>query len=652
MADRNPAPGATPAPSASTLQATLVTGGVACGKTELLVQRAMALLEDGTKPEELLVLCASPTAALEFGRRLQRAAAEAGVTGAEDVEAITPLEAALQVLADEEAVAWSGREPRVLTTYEEAILAEDMKVSGIKNRRLREMQGFFSRCWTELADDDPDWLITDEEVRIHALLKDSLAFLCAYHVAEVGPFAVRYLRQHASARVAHARKHLLADDFTRMNRASQLLAGLLAEESITVAGDPCACIEAHDPHPYAAGLDEFAEANPGLEHIELEQTHCSQAVARHVRPLMERKGMPQLAWQPAPDARAGSVQAIAGADAGDEVAQTAQTVATALEGGLEPSDIVIAVPNDVWAANIARALQALGVRCAALSSKPPVRSNVCKPAACAQPRFLTALDLVAAPGDALAWRCWCGYGDPLAHSAAFIGLRAWAQERGLGLASALRLAAGGQGYAPEGLADAPGLQQVVERYREGRALIEEVQGLEGRALLDALAGAVGGRAGASAGGVAPSLARLCLAEGEDDSAAAMAARARNRQLCRGAAAGGAVRIVPYDQTCGLSPQLLLVTGFVNGFIPRHSYFEADSVDPAKRVRELERSTRSAYALAGKAQEKLVVSWFTSMELDAASRLDLKIERIGLRDGVRTCTIAPSELLEIMQSGNC
>ena len=652
MADRNPAPGATPAPSVYAPQATLVTGGVACGKTELLVQRAVALLEGGAKPGELLVLCASPTAALEFGRRLQGAATAAGVAGAEGVEALTPHQAALQVLADEEAVAWTGREPRVLTTCEEAILAEDMKVSGIKNRRLREMQGFFHRCWTELADDDPDWLITDEEVRIHTLLKGNLAFLRAYQPAEVGPFAVRYLRQNEHARATHARKHVLADDFTRMNRASQLLASLLAAESITVAGDPCACIETHDPHPYAAGLEEFAEANPNLERIELSQAHCATAVAQRVQPLLARKGMPRLSWQPAPGVRAGSVQTIAGTDAGDEVAQVAQAVAAALEGGLAPESIVIAVPNDTWAANIARALRALGVACAALSAQPPVRGNVHKLAACAPARLLTALDLVADPQCALAWRCWCGYGDPLARSAAFIGLRTWAQERGLGLASALELAAGTQGHAPEGLADAPGLQQVVECYREGRALIEKVQGLRGRALLDALAGAVGGRAAAPAGGVAPSLARLCLAKGQDDSAAAMAARARSRQLCRGAAAGGAVRIVPYDQICGLSPQLLVVTGFVNGFIPRHSYFEADSVDPAKRVHELERSTRSAYTLAGKAQEKLVVSWFNSMELDAASRLDLKIERIGLRDGVRTCTIAPSELLSIMQDNDC
>ncbi len=36
----------------------------------------------------------------------------------------------------------------------------------------------------------------------------------------------------------------------------------------------------------------------------------------------------------------------------------------------------------------------------------------------------------------------------------------------------------------------------------------------------------------------------------------------------------AVAVVPYDLACGFSPSLLVVAGFVNGFIPSRDYFDA------------------------------------------------------------------------------
>ena len=44
--------------------------------------------------------------------------------------------------------------------------------------------------------------------------------------------------------------------------------GLLASESLTIAGCAHECTDAYDSYPFEQGLDLFAEANPACERIE------------------------------------------------------------------------------------------------------------------------------------------------------------------------------------------------------------------------------------------------------------------------------------------------------------------------------------------------------------------------------------------------
>ena len=215
-------------------EALLVTGGVGTGKTQRLVERAAALLAENAAAGNVLVLCATPQAARLFSERLT---ARVGAERAAGATVATARALALDVLADDGARRWSGREPRLLTAFEETFLMEDMKVSGLRPKRLREMLKFFYRSWTELADDDPDWLLPGEETDVHTLLKENLAFMRAVVEPEAANLAARYLREHDEARAAHSYAHVLMDDYACASRASQTLANLVATCSITVAGD-------------------------------------------------------------------------------------------------------------------------------------------------------------------------------------------------------------------------------------------------------------------------------------------------------------------------------------------------------------------------------------------------------------------------------
>ena len=625
----------------SQVAATRIVGGVGTGKTQELINRAVKALKQGAKVTDVLVLCATPQAALAFKARLDAAAKAAGVSAA-DVAVTTPRALALDVMGDAEAIRWSGREPRLLTDYEKLFLLEDMKVSGLRPKRLREMLKFFYRSWTELADDDEDWLLAGEESNIHELVKANLAFTRSILEPELGNLAVNYLRSHAGARDAHAFAHVFVDDYQRISKASQLLAGLVARESLTIAGDRVACVEVYDSYPYTAGLDEFMDAHAGVADVELTECRTCAAGAQATAKLLADPAVESVAFRPADSAAAGATEVLDFPEPENEFVGVAKRVADAVAEGASPADVVVAVPNGIWARNITKALLAAKVPAHILTDRQPVRGDIRDNARCVPAHVLTALDLVANPENALAWRCWCGYNDWLANSSAIANLRTYADEHNEGLVAALRDVLGGAQAVGTGEIDhVVGAKRVADAHAAGLFVIEAAARLEGSALLDKLAELVTGEARATAPAVVRS---LCLAS-EDNSAAAMAARFRARLLAPTIDAADAVQVVPYDQVAGLSPKMLVVAGFVAGFIPCREYYDSAEIPLDKQEREHEKDVRRVYALAGKASQKLVVSRFGMTDLETAGRLKLHIGRIRLQNGTRMCIIPPSDFTE-------
>ena len=625
----------------SQVAATRIVGGVGTGKTQELINRAVKALKQGAKVTDVLVLCATPQAALAFKARLDAAAKAAGVSAA-DVAVTTPRALALDVMGDAEAIRWSGREPRLLTDYEKLFLLEDMKVSGLRPKRLREMLKFFYRSWTELADDDEDWLLAGEESNIHELVKANLAFTRSILEPELGNLAVNYLRSHAGARDAHAFAHVFVDDYQRISKASQLLAGLVARESLTIAGDRVACVEVYDSYPYTAGLDEFMDAHAGVAGVELTECRTCAAGAQATAKLLADPAVESVAFRPADSAAAGATEVLDFPEPENEFVGVAKRVADAVAEGASPADVVVAVPNGIWARNITKALLAAKVPAHILTDRQPVRGDIRDNARCVPAHVLTALDLVANPENALAWRCWCGYNDWLANSSAIANLRTYADEHNEGLVAALRDVLGGAQAVGTGEIDhVVGAKRVADAHAAGLFVIEAAARLEGSALLDKLAELVTGEARATAPAVVRS---LCLAS-EDNSAAAMAARFRARLLAPTIDAADAVQVVPYDQVAGLSPKMLVVAGFVAGFIPCREYYDSAEMPLDKQEREHEKDVRRVYALASKASQKLVVSRFGMTDLETAGRLKLHIGRIRLQNGTRMCIIPPSDFTE-------
>ncbi len=632
---------------APTPTAALIEGGVGCGKTAALIARVATFLEDGAAPEDMLVLAATPDAARVLGARLTEAAGERGAA----IEVTCAREVALGLLASEEGRAFSGRAGRLVTPLELGFIMEDMKTSGLKQRRLREMLKFFYRNWTELAggaDDDDRWLIPGEEADTHALLKDVLRFTGGILEPEAAAMAVRFLLACPEVLASAQRTHVLVDDYQMHSRASQHLANLLARDSVTVAADPTAVVEVFDSYPYGEGIGEFTQANEGCERIVLETSHACPAAARaanHLRTSLDAGAAPSDT-----ETEGASFTALEAADPAAEMAAVADAVQVALEAGTNPSSIYILAFHPAWERRIARALEARGIAAAL-----PIRGRVAAGDyrdldRCAPARLLTALALVADPTDALAWRAWCGFGDYLANSAAFADMRAEGETQGKGLVAMLEKVAVA---APEEGFPGTGIGRILDAYRAGRALVERLQGLEGNELIGALADALDLSAEERERTVQLASALTAPEPGVNapSDARAMIARARQRMNAPVfETTEGHVLIGDSAHLTGLTPATLVLCGFVNGFFPTRDFFDATVTTPDKQKLVRATDTRRLYAAAGKATQRLAASWFTSIGLVEAETLKLEIGRVKLRRGERIAVTAPSIYLADIDPG--
>ncbi|MCD8200298.1 MAG: AAA family ATPase [Coriobacteriaceae bacterium] len=661
----------------TTVQAQCITGGSGSGKTQRVVEAVGSALETGVSATDILVLCASPLSCQALRRRLSEFLGAAAAGKVQDIEVTTPREYALRILADTEAIAWSGRQPRILAPFEETFLMEDLKVSTVRSKRLREMLKFFYRSWTELADDEEDWLVTEEERLVHRMLKDALDDTGALLEPEVANLAVGYLRSHEDARQRHGRPYVFIDDYLHLSRASQILGTLLATDSITVAGDRYASTQVFDSYPYADGFDDFAKRYPEHTSIELEDCHRCAPCAYAAEVLQEEiattstdikdansKGVsrPSDNVPEVPDAPERSCPDLLQAATPEaECTQIADYVAANLDAA-RPASFVIASPNDTWTRNIAGALDARGIHAGTVLAAAPLKGDTRHLERCVPARIFNDLMLLADPTDALAWRSQIGFGDHIARSAQVSTLREACQQQGISFAEGLEELANAQPAADgkqttiktgplaeeqeltfDMLAAQAGMQYVVDAYRQGHAALRAGADLTGNELLEALTRFVSGDDSATTPEV---LKDLCAGPdgfiGDDDDASVLVARVREKLTAPQPDSEAVVLVLPYDQLIGVSPDSLIVAGFVNGFFPCRDFFDG-AIMPINRQEQTHAiDVRRAYVLVTKADRMLIFSYFTEADLELAEPLKLKIERVRLRDDDRRiCTIEPS-----------
>ena len=606
-----------------------IVGRAGTGKTARLAHEAAALLHGGTPPEEIALFAATPQAAAHLTDRLRQ------ILGDEaPLPRVSTLAAfELELLSTPEARALTGRRGRTLLAFEESMLLEDLKTSGVAPRRLSAMARFFYRSWADLEPMDDDWFYNDEERRVFQLLQRHLRYREAYHPTEVARAACDLIATAPASFEGRRIPTVFVDDYQLLSRASQRLAAWIARTTLVVAGDDAARVRALEEFPFPAGLEELvADQRTSVQRLDHFQGRRAVAQGLNLLAADEALGSPPALT--CDRAEAGRFEAIAFDRPEQEREGVAHLVKGRLAGGVAAEDIAIIVPARAVMAPLMRTLEKHGVAAASVR-RATVGGDIRSLDDSVLARAVTLLRLAADEDDPLALRSWCGFGDHLANSALFTALA--------NQGDSLRLR--------HGLASSPS--------REGALLSQESQRAaaalaEAQTLLAGLADKRGGTLATAAWeAVAPrettisaTLAQAVAQAGDQADAAELCGALE--ALCRAPhRTGPGVAVGLPEDFAGCAFDTVIATSLVDGLVLPRRYFDPAQVERDKRPPLLAEAMAKTYFSAGRARAALIFTYFTEAPLAVAESLQLSIARVRLRQGERCCEVRPSETIRAL-----
>lgn len=607
---------------------TVIRGDVASGKSHGLLDNLARALENDSNAD-CLVFSATPIARDVLRKR---AIERFGDGLIRNVRFAVPWEVALDVIADLRETPYLGN-PRIVDATDMVFLMEDMKSLGLKPVRLREMLKFFYRTWSMMEDDDSSWLMEGEEAHVYEHLRHQLDFRGALISDEVSNRAVRLIQDSPESEDAYAHDHVFVDDAQLLSRASQIFACILAKKTLFVTGNEEASFEAFEPYPYAYGMDEIIKAAPHATVSELSGQYQS-AEALAASEAIRNQYLLNDAEAASCECRSEWIEAD---DPGYEISSVAEKIFAMVRAGVDPASIVVASPNAIWNKNMIRALKSYDIPCETVIVRKRALGDVKDKKKCAEAMFITALDLIADPADSLAWRAWCGYGDNLTNSVAMSALMKYAQGKSMDLSEVLSYV---NEYASE-LPSAIGMNDVIDAYLKGLDLISGAEGLAGNELIQYVVSTLRMHGVSDASWIERLLPD---ANWDRDATSEMLSNKIHDALLfptLPSNSKGSVIVVTYASTVGLVPEYLFSTGLVNGLIPPRKALDDSILTQEKQEKVIEEQARMLMSVFGKPSSSLVLSWFEFCSPENAKKLDLKVERIMMRDGKRSCRISKS-----------
>lgn len=612
-----------------------VQGPARSGKTEALVRRCATLIQQGVAPESVLVAVANSFAAQAFTARLAAALGgdEAGCTAAQAVRVCTALDACVEVLDTPAARQATGRVPRLLTTAEYNFFLEDMKTLGSPIRRLRSMLDYFYR---QMSACEPvsDWAIGSEEGTVLAHLDRVLTLREAMLVQEAPFRCAGFLQSVAGEAQRGCFAYVLCDDFQNLSHAEQTCLCLLASKQLIVCGNPNQTQATGSAYPYPEGFTRFEAVRRNVEVFTLTGSFAPAAVRAFTDALCDRGDMDTAfkAGGPAPDAdeaaeHAGTVEAIKWLDPEDELTGLTKYLRVVLdEKAGEESRTCVLVPNKRWALMVERALTQRGFAVSAAGALGGLSGD---PRDSSRARALVAytkLCLLAEPRSMVAWRSWCGFDNYLTNSDAWNGLQEYAIARGLTLYDALAATAD----TPDAFLRA---DELARRFTEGQAFITQNVARTGFSLMHAI----------GADDLPEFETAAELMEGDENADALL----HLVRTCLSAPVWPenphVIHVTTFDTLCGTSYDNVFAVACVDGFMPTREAFEVVSTEE-ERERLMNNERRRFCNAVSKANERLMVSYFTKAPLELAERTKMQVARVRAEHGDRVAAVRPTTFL--------
>lgn len=603
-----------------------ITGAVGVGKTEFLIRKTAQFLEEGAAAQEICVVVNTPDAQKAFKERLS-----AFIGKPSEVTVTTILQLCRKILSTPEALAATGRMPRILNDAEYKFILEDMKTVGLQPGRIKKMLNYFYYQWSQLEPEE-EWLLPREEHGVREELDKHLRFRNAMLREELSPLCVGYLKGLSDVG-GLGFEHVLVDDYQNLGKASQVVCQILGKYSITVAGNENQLIEGFDPYPFNDGFAYFEDYRDKTSCLQLNQnTHTPPALVEMGNALCRQGDM-------SPERRALSegaldkavIDQIKWSVPEEEFAGLSRVVRDVFEkdSELTGQDVYLVVPNKYWAKTFGRSLAAKGYDSTVVLDSQALSGDPRDFDRAGMLIAYTKLNLAADPHDVVAWRSWCGFGDYLCYSGAWTRLEKWAEEQDKDILESLAFLADSE--------SSPFLESEVlkERYQSGLETIDALANKTGFALAKALTGPKGSK----------EFGDLVEPIQGDEDCRELYLRVRDRILEPSFEdTTRKIRIGSYKRLQGLNPKVIVVSGLIDGFMPSRNCFDVALLEE-ERNKECAIFRRIYYNALGKCGKHLVLSTIQKASLEMAETMKMEVRRVKMERGERLAMLSPSVFIE-------
>lgn len=603
-----------------------IEGPARSGKTEILVQRCATLLEAGTPAENILVAVSSGFAASAFKERLVaclKSETARCAVGSLIVE--RPVDICLRILNDPLAQSITGHEARLLTESEYTFFIEDMKTLGQRNGRLANMLMFFFAQWSKL-EDESTWVIQGEESTVLARARELLGNYQGMLRHEV-PYICANLLKDEGAQLAQSFEYVLCDDYQNFSFAEQNVLCLCAKTQLMICGNTRNTTHVNTEYPSPAGFSRFERTRKGVDVFKLNTSFGLE------EPLRIGEGL-KLGGKAEAQANIQQPQsASANFTLWEHVPQELSAIEQHISGFLaeNPSktlnDISIIVPTKKWGRLVCASLTQAGI--AHTDAGLNVRLTGDPRGAGyhdAMSAFFT-LCLVADPTDTMAWRAVSGFDNAITNSDVWEHIRQHAQEAQQPMFNVFKDVAEGR-YSDDLIASRQ--EHFACVWRQTNASIAQLQALRGKKLIGAL----------KLDAFKEFRDALSFATSDANAQELVTLIRQQLQSPRFPTGKPAVRVVLYENMCGLEAALLIANGLVDGLMPTRAALEPTEMQD-KRDAAMEADRARLYAALSKGTQRLEASASAHCDLNTAEQLKIQVYRIASVQGTRLANLHPS-----------
>ncbi len=602
--------GPTRAIAASDQSPLRVLAGPGTGKTFALMRRVTRLLEAGATPNRILVCTFTRAAAGD----LKKEVLALGVAGAERVQAKTLHSLCFGILSQADVPAIIGRAPRPLLDFEVRLLLEDLKAYGQGSvKGCKKKIEAFNADWARLQSENPGWPSNDSDRVCHDVLSNWLKFHRAMLIGELIPMTLHFLRENPASEFRHAFDHVLVDEYQDLNRAEQvLLDELKGAGKMAVIGDEDQSIYSFR-YAHPEGIAEFAQTHEGTQDegltvcrrcppnvVSMANSLIANNLARTPRELLPMEGR-----------KNGEVYTVQWTTMNEEIKGIASFIHQRIKSGsVQPGRILILTQRHLIGYALRDELNKLGNTTHSFFQEQELDGNPKDLTKCQAQQAFTLLTLLADPEDRVALRCWCGFGNSTClNSQAWQRLRAHCEQTGESPRAVFEKLVTKE-------VEIPRTQTLIARYNELVEQLSKLQNLRGQVLIDALF-----PDGEPWTDSFRQIASFALLTEEDEFDAAKLVKVLRERVVQPETPTNVdyVRVMSLHKSKGLTADLVVVAGCVEGLIPQMDYEASEN----EQKRQLEEQRRLFYVAITRTTKTLVLSSVTMMDKKLALQMGVK-----------------------------